>query len=148
MSSRRRVPPDLASVKKSRAYFTGAVTKALDKLKTIKSAEPADILVINTKDVDRILSSLGRTETGFLLTMQDAQNFIPEGDGEEAFLLKEELAMETFQTAISTARDLADQLLALKSVLSGLADFSLDLSAIQDSLTESQTATNSVLSKN
>ena len=93
-------------------------------------------VVINTKDVDRVLSSLERTETGFLLTLEDAQNFIPEGDGEDAFLLEEDLAMETFQSAISTARDLADQLLTLKSILSGLADFSLDLSALQDSLTD------------
>ena len=136
MSSRRRIPPDLASVKKSRSCFTGAVTKALDKLKAIKAAEPADILVINTRDVDRILSSLERTETGFLLTLEDAQNFVPEGDGEDAFLLEEDLAMEMFQSAISTARDMSDQLLTLKAVLNGLSNFSIDLTALQDSLTD------------
>ena len=136
MSSRRRPPADLASVKKSRASFTGAVTKALDKLKAIKFAEPADILLINTKEVDRILSSLERTEAGFLVMLEDAQNFIPEGEAEEAFLLEEDTAMESFHSSISAARDLSDQLLTLKSVLNGLSNFSCDLSALQDSLVD------------
>ena len=102
----------MASVKKSRACLTGAITRSLDKLKAIKSDEPAEILLINSKDVDRILSSLTKTETNFLLTMEDAQNFVPEDDAEEDFQLEEELVLETFQAAISAARDLADQLLA------------------------------------
>ena len=135
MSSRRRPPPDLASVKKSRSSYTGAVTKALDKLRAVDSTEPGEITLINTRDIDRILSSLGRTETGFLQTLEDAQGFIPV-DGEEAFQLEEELAADTFQTNISEARDLSDQLLALKAVLNGLSDFNLGCTAIQDSLTE------------
>ena len=68
--------------------------------------------------------------------MEDAQNFVPEDDAEEDFQLEEELVLETFQTAISAARDLADQLLAFKSILSGLSDFTLDLTALQESLSE------------
>ena len=136
MSSRRRIPADLASVKKSRSGFTGAVTRVLDKLKAMKSAEPEDIRTINTKEVDRLLTSLEKTETGFLYTLEDAQNFVPDGEGEEAFLQEEDLAMETFQEAISTARDLADRLLAVKSILGGLADFSLHSTSIQDFLAD------------
>ena len=136
MSSRRRIPADLASVKKSRSSFTGAVTRALDKLKAMKSAEPEDIRTINTKEVDRLLTSLEKTETGFLYTLEDAQNFVPDGEGEEAFLQEEDLAMETFQEAISTARDLADRLLAVKSILGGLADFSIHSTSIQDFLAD------------
>ena len=138
MSSRRRTPPaDLAAVKKSRAGFTGAVTKALDRLNHMKSDQPEEIQSINTKEVDRLLASLARTETGFLQTLEDAQTFLPNGEGEEeAFTTDEDLAMENFQESISSARDTADRLLALKSVLSGLADFSNDSSSIQDFLVD------------
>ena len=126
----------MASVKKSRACLTGVVTRTLDKLKAIKSDEPAEIRLINSKDIDRVLSSLTKRETNFLQSMEDAQNFVPEDDGEEDFLLEEQLAIEAFESAMSKARDLADQLLALKSILNGLSDFTLDLTALQESLGE------------
>ena len=135
MSSRRRgAPADLAAVRKSRAGFTGAVTKALDKLHHMKSDQPEDIQALNTKEVDRLLVSLTRTETGFLQNLEDAQAFIPDGEEEEAFNTDEDLAMEAFQESVSSARDRADQLLALKSVLTGLADFKTDSTSIQDFL--------------
>ena len=135
MSSRRRgAPADLAAVRKSRAGFTGAVTKALDRLHHMKSDQPEDIQALNTKEVDRLLVSLTRTETGFLQNLEDAQAFIPDGEEEEAFNTDEDLAMEAFQESLSSARDRADQLLALKSVLTGLADFKTDSTSIQDFL--------------
>ena len=133
MTSRRRAPPDLATVKKSRASFSGAITKASDKLKAIRSAEPADILLINTKEIDRILSSIERTETGFLQTLEDAQEFTPEGEGAETFLQEEDNAMEIFNISISAVRDSADELLTL---LSGIGDLKCDMTALEDSLTE------------
>ena len=133
MSLRRRTPTDLAAVKKSRGGFTGAVTKAIDKLQGIRSDEPEEVQAINTKDVDRILASLIKTETGFLLTMEDALHFTPtDEEEEEAFSSEEATALETFQESISTARDAAEQLLTLKSVLNGLADFKNTSTAIQE----------------
>ena len=137
MSSRRTrgAPADLPAVRKSRAGFTGAVTKALDRLHHMKSDQPEEIRTLNTKEVDRLLASLTRTEAGFLQTLEDAQAFIPDGDEEEeAFITDEDLAMEAFQEAIASARDTADQLLALKSVLTGLADFHNDSTSISDFL--------------
>ena len=137
MSSRRRPPADLAAVKKSRASFTGAVTKALDRLKAIPSIQQEDVLAINTKEITRIISSVERTEAGFLQTLEDAQAFAPEGEDEEpAFQLEEELAMDNFHSAISDTRDLGDQLLSMKAVLNGLSNFRCDLDAIQGSLDE------------
>ena len=66
-------------------------------------------------------------------TLEDAQGFIPE-DEDEAFQLEEELASDTFISAISATRDLGDQLLCLKAVLNGLANFRCDLDAIQETL--------------
>ena len=80
----------MAAVKKSRASLTGAITKASDKLKAIKFSSPKEILLINSKEIDRLLSSIERTETGFLQTLEDGQEFIPVGDGADRFLEEEE----------------------------------------------------------
>ena len=134
MSSKRRgAPADMAAVKKSRAGFIGAVTKALDKLNLIPSDEPEEIQVINTKEVTRLLSSLERTESGFLTNLEDAQAFLRDGDEEEAFTA-EDSALDTFQDSISSARDQAETLLALKAVLTNLAEFRTDSKSIQDFL--------------
>ena len=135
MTTRRKKPTDLASARKSRAGYTGAVTKALDRLTAMKSDQPEEIQAINTKEVDRILTSLSKTETGFLQSLEEAQGFCPEGDEEEeAFTSEEDLAMESFQESISVARDTADHLLALKSILTGIADFRLTSTTVQDFL--------------
>ena len=135
MSNRRRHPPaDLAAVKKSRSGYNGAVTKALDRLTAMKADEPEEIQEINTKEVDRLLASLAKTEAGFLTNLEDAQAFLPEGEEEEAFIAEEDMALDSFQASIATARDRADMLLALKGVLTGLADFRNDSKSIQDFL--------------
>ena len=66
------MPTDLASAKKSRAGFTGAVTKILDRLTAMKSDEPEEVQSINTKEVDRLLISLSKTEEGFIQNLEDA----------------------------------------------------------------------------
>ena len=135
MGTRRRIPTDLASARRSRAGFTGAVTKALEKLTFMKSDEPEEIQSINTKEVDRLLIALSKTETGFHQSLEESQAFAPEGgEEEEAFITHEDLATETFQDSVSTARDMADRLLALKSILTGLADFKTTSTSIQDFL--------------
>ena len=136
MTSRRRPPPDLATVKKSRASFTGAITKASDKLKAIKSTDLTEIITINTKTIDRILTSVEHTETGFLQTLEDAQEFITEEDNAETLQLQEDTAAETFSNSISAVRDLADELLTLKSVLTGIGDLTCDMTALENSLNE------------
>ena len=138
MSSRRRVPhPDMASVKKSRAAFVGAVTKALDKITAIPHTDPAEVRAINTKDIDRILASLERTQKGFHQTIEDGLEFCPaEEEDDGPFMQEEDVASESFHNSLAATRDLADQLLTLKSVLNGLSDFRCDLAALQDSLAE------------
>ena len=133
MTSRRRPPADLAAVKRSRAGCTGAITKALERFKAIPATSSEDVLLINFKEIDRVLTSIIKTETGFLQSLEDAQAFVPE-ESEEAFQIEEEMAADAFTTAISATRDLGDQLLCLKAVLNGLANFSCDLDAIQDTL--------------
>ena len=133
MSMRRRPPANLAAVKRSRAGCTGAITKALDKFQAIPSTSAEEVTLINSKEVDRTLTSINRTEAAFLQSLEDAQTFVPE-DQEEAFQKEEDLAAETFSVSISATRDLGDQLLCMKAVLDGLANFNCDLDAIQDTL--------------
>ena len=148
MSSRRKTPTDLAAVKKSRSCYTGAITRASDKLKAMKSDEGAAIAVINTKDIDRILVSIVRTETGFLQTLEDAQEFVPEGEAEEPFQREEEAAMEAFDNSISAVRDQADYLLTLSSVLTGMSDLKRDITGLESSLAAGQRVTTALLSTN
>ena len=136
MSSRRRAPPDLATARRSRAAFNGAITKALDKLKAVKSTESVEILLIDTKDIDKTLKSIERTETGFLQTLEDAQEFIPEAEGAEAFHTEEDTAMENFNNSISAVRDLAQDLLTIKGVFISLGELTCDMAALTASLTE------------
>ena len=118
MSSRRRAPGDMQAVKKSRSSYTGAVTKALDKLSDMPKDTQEDVLRLKTKEIDRLLLSLERTEKGFQQSIEDALEFIPTDEEDElAFLENEDTAKESFFYSLSTVRDLADQLLALRSVL-------------------------------
>ena len=127
----------MAAVKKSRASYTGAVTKAIDKLTGIPKDSQEEVRGIKTKDIDRLLLSLERTEKGFNQSIEDAQEFIPtDEDDELVFQETEEIAQEAFFNSLSSARDVADQLLGLKSVLNGLSYFKTDLDALQESLDE------------
>ena len=136
MSSRRK-PVDYVAVKKSRAALIGHVTKAMDKFTAIPHNTPEEVRGINSKDVDRHLGSLTRTETTFQLTLAEAQDFCPtEEEDEAAFQEGEDSYGEQFFTSVTKARDLGDTLLNLKSVLNGLADFKTGLSALQESLEE------------
>ena len=134
MTGRRRTPVDLAAVKKSRGGFIGAVTKVLDKLKAMPCDEPEEIAVLNTKEIDRLIASLIRTETGFLQTVEDTQGFSPGGEDEDEFQAEEEATIDNFQSAISSARDLGERLLTLKAVLTGIADFKSEEQIIKDAL--------------
>ena len=73
MANRRRVPTDLAAARRSRSHFCGAVTRARDKFTIMKELDISDL---NTRTIDRILSSLMGTETGFYSTIEDAQNLL------------------------------------------------------------------------
>ena len=134
--SRRKIPTCMADVKKSRVCYTGAVTKALDKIKLMKHDEVAAVAAINTKDVERIVNSVLRTEKNFLATLDEAQDYAPDGEEEDTFQEEEEVVLETFECSLSTFRELAELILALKNIQVGLADLTHDISSLQESLTE------------
>ena len=127
----------MAAVKKSRGCYTGAVTKASDKLKLLDATEVAAIAAINSADITRQLTSLERTAKNFLLTMEEAQDFVPDGDEEEdTFQTEEADILEKFEEAVSSTKQLAEHLLALKSVQTGLADLTFDINSLETALVD------------
>ena len=128
MASKRRLPPDLATLKRSRAAFKGAITKMKDKLNGIKAT---GIVTYNTKNIDRLITSISNTEAGFLQTMEDAQEFLTDGET-DALQLEEDDALEAFSAAVLEVQDLADELLNLKSIRVGLDDLNCDVQALRD----------------
>ena len=136
MPGRRGAPTDMVGIKKSRAGYTGAVTKVLEKLSHIGFEDPEEVAAINPKEIERLLTSLKKTEAGFFQNIEDAQTFLPDGEEEEAFTIDEDLAVESFQESVSTARDSAEQLLALKNILTKLGEFKTESTYIQEFLEE------------
>ena len=135
MSSTRRHHADMNSVKKQRSSYTGAVTKAFDKLSLMPRDTQDEIRSVKAREVERILSSLDKTEKGFQQNLEEAQEFLPLDEEEEsAFQEAEEDAQESFCTSLALARDVGEQLLSLKSALSGLSNFRTFQAALQGSL--------------
>ena len=124
MSTRRRPPPDLPTLKRSRSSFTGAITRARDKLLPMRDAR-AD--TCSAKTIERLLCSVANTEKGFMLTLEEAQEFIAVEENQEALLKEEDDALENFTEAISDVRDMVNSLLSLKSIKKQLHNLQRDL---------------------
>ena len=110
--------------------------QGLRQAELIKSDEVAAIAAINPKDIERHINSIERTEKNFMMTLEEAQEFAPEGEEEEAFQDDEATAVEAFESSISAFRELADYLLVLKSVQTGLGDLTYDISSLEATLTD------------
>ena len=131
--SRRRAPVDLASARRSRSSFSGAITRAKDQLLAIR---PLPIVEYNKKTIDRLLLSITTTETRFFQNLEDTQAFIQEEESPDDHQLEEEEAGDAFSIAIMEVRDLAEELLGLKAIQAGLEDFKSDLAALRDLFSE------------
>ena len=132
MASKRRLPVDYNAIKKSRAGYTGALTKVKDKLRGEESNHP---LSYNVKVIQRATSSITNTETGFLQTMDDAQEILTEEEIED-FAGDEQLALDNFMAALNEVQDLAEEMLAKKSISEGLENLKSDIQALRDTFTE------------
>ena len=132
--SRRKVPTCMADVKKSRRSYNGAMTKAMEKFKLMPHDCVEEIIDVDEEEVARLLKSITRTETNFMATLEEAQDYAPDGEEEEAFLEEEDTSLETFEQAVSATRKLGNQILALKQTQSGLDDLSHDISSLQSTL--------------
>ena len=135
MDPRRKKPTDMAGVRRSRAAHTGTVTRIWDKLSNIPYDEPEEVKLIKTSQVQTHLNTLLKTETGFNYSIEEAQDFAPTDEAELADFHQEEAAvLETFESSLFRARELGKQLVASKSVLSGISLFKIDSEALKSSL--------------
>ena len=135
MSSRRKTPTTYAAVKKSRSALSGAVTKAWDKFTAVDTSQPEAVLLIKAREVERYLTSITRTAENFNLSVEDALQFAPTNEGEEAsFLEEEEEVLDTFEDHLEATKALGEQLLAYKATLTGVNQFKTDFTSLQTSI--------------
>ena len=135
MDTRRKKPADMAGVKRSRASHTGNINRIWDKLRNTPCDQPEEVELIKIKEIRTHLSTLVKTETGFNYSIEEAQEFAPLEEAEEADFQQEEAdVIETFNSSLFAARELGEQLIAYKSVLTGIALFKSDLESLQMSL--------------
>ena len=132
MSARRRAPVDLPALRRSRSSFTGAITRARDKLRGYQDGPFEDY---TAKNVERILSSVSNTEKGYLQTVEDAVEFIPPDETGDELQQEEDEAVESFTNNISDVRELAAALLSLKMIKRHIDDINCDLAAVRDAFT-------------
>ena len=132
--SRRKVPTCMADVRKSRACYTGAITKATAQADNMPHSCVEEIADVNLKEVDKLLNSLKRTETNFTATLDEAQEFSPEGEADDAFQEEEETVFEHFEQTVTAVRDKLENIRDLKNIQEGLADLTHDMSTLQTSL--------------
>ena len=126
----------MAAVKKSRSCYTGALTRAMDKLKLLTFDDTASIKALDVDDIERIFCSVERTERNFLTLGEEAQDFAPEGEEEETFQEAEAELLETFEDNASKAKKLANHLITLKGIQTGLKDLTYDMSSLESTLTD------------
>ena len=137
MASRRRIPKDMAGVKKSRAALAGAVTRSKDKLQAMPSSEPEEVATLSLPAIQQIIDSLDKTKIGFNLSLDDAQKYPPsDEEQEEAFLEAEDLAEEQFSANIAKVKHMAESLITLKHVHNGLDDFRRESKTVLDKITD------------
>ena len=127
--SRRRTPTDLPTLRRSRSSFCGAVTKARDKLLAIQLTP---IQTYSIKTVKRHITSVANTETGFLQTIDEAQEHIPEDESADAVQAEEDEALDSFNSAVQEVRELAEELLAHKRLRVDLDSFDREMMTLRE----------------
>ena len=126
----------MLAVKKSRSCSAGALTRFGDKLKLLNFNDTASIKALDVDEIERLLLSIERTEKNFLLTADEAQDFAPDGEEEDTFQAEETEALETFEVNASKAKKLANHLITLKGIQTGLKDLTYDMSSLESTLTD------------
>ena len=135
MDIRRKKPTDMQGVKRSRSVHKGALSKSLGRLQDMPFDSLEEVQTLKTNDLKSILLSIAKTEAGLNLSFEEAQEFAPTDEEEEAVFQEEEQdIVDTFQQTISLAKTLGEQLLICKITLTNMATFTNDVEALQESL--------------
>ena len=122
-------------VKASRKAHSGVLTRARNKLEVIPFEHPDDVKHIKLTDVKAILKTLNTTEAGFSASMEEAQDFAPIDEDELATFQEEELEIaEAFHERLHRTRTLGEQILACKTIHTGVTTFKTLMEALRNSL--------------
>ena len=125
----------MTDIRKSRASYNGAVTKAMAQTDSMPHSCVEEVADVKLKEVDKLLKSLLRTENNFTATLDEAQEFSPEGEADDAFQEEEESVFATFEQNVATVRDKLETIRDLKNIQEGLADLTHEMSTLQNTLT-------------
>ena len=132
MSTRKKTPTDYPSLKRSRSGYTGNITKVADKLAELAET---DLSTITVRAIDKLNTSIIQSETGYLNTLETAQEYISKEENPDDLLDEDDAAVELFQSAISDAKYAAATLLSLKSISKTLRDLTNAIKAVRDAFT-------------
>ena len=125
----------MEGVKTSRKAHGGVLTRAHNKLEIIPFDHHDDVKRIKLTEVKSILKTISTTEAGFSASMEDAQDFAPTDEDELATFQEEELEVaEAFHQRLHLTRTLGEQILACKTIHTGVNTFKTRLDALQNSL--------------
>ena len=135
MDLRRKKATDMAGVKRSRAAHSGVLTRAHDKFLGIPFDHPDDVKRIKSTEVRSILKTLLKTEAGFAASTEEAQDFTPTDEADMTSFQEEELEVaDAFHQQLYLIQTLGEQILACKTILTGLTTFKIRMDTLQDSL--------------
>ena len=128
MSSKRSTAPDMRTIKRSRASYTGAVTKIKDKLTDI---QPKEVSAYNVRMLERSLNSLTHAEEGFQQTVKEVQDLLEtEEIGVEYDEEEEQRIISRFTDHVNEVQDLAEDLLAARRIFQGLSNLKGEAQAL------------------
>ena len=125
----------MEGVRRSRGAHSGVLTKAQEKLDAMPFEHPDDVRRIKSTEVKAILKTLLKTEAGFSASMEEAQEFTPTDETAMASFQEEELEVtDAFHQQLYLTRTLGEQILACKTILTGITKFNTSLGALHESL--------------
>ena len=130
MSSKRSTAPDMRTIKRSRASYTGAVTKIKD---TLTDIQPKEVSAYNVRMLERSLNSLTHAEEGFQQTVVEVQDLQEtEEIGVEYDEEEEQRIISRFTDHVNEVQDLAEDLLATRRIFQGLSNLKGEAQALRD----------------
>ena len=91
-----------------------------------------DISTFTVRSLEKLITSITHTETGYLNTLEDAQGFLSKEEHNEDLLAEEEAAVEQFQSVVSDVRHEAASLLSLNNIGKTLRNLTSALRAVRD----------------
>ena len=132
MSLRKKTHTDFLSLKRSRSGYNGNITKVADKLAEMAEL---DLSSLNIRVVENLVKSITTSETKYLSTLEEANDFLSKEENADTLLDEEEATVEQFQLTVSDVRESAANLISLKTSAKNLRKLTDAVKAVRDAFT-------------